>query len=59
MKTVNERICEFKKLSPKYQAELVSRAKAYIEKYPHMADASIFWRGLSARQLSRLFMEVE
>ncbi len=51
MKTVNERICEFKKLSPKYQAELVSRAKAYIEKYPHMADASIFWRGLSARQV--------
>jgi hypothetical protein len=55
MKTVNERIDElkaqFRKLSPKYQAELVSRAKAYIEKYPHMADASIFWRGLSARQV--------
>ncbi len=55
MKTVNERICEFKaefkRLSPKYQAELVSKAKTYIEKYPHMADASIFWRGLSARQV--------
>lgn len=42
---------EFSKLSASTKRAWKRKALAYIEAKPHMADASIFWRGLSARQV--------
>lgn len=41
----------FAALSYSRRKGLVAAAKKLIESLPHMADASTFWRGLSARQV--------
>jgi len=55
MATINEvvalRQSEFRRLSRSRRSVLVRRAFAYSNDYPHCADASNFWRGLSARQV--------
>lgn len=55
MTTINEHIAdrqaEFRRLSPSRQATLRRRAVAYCQACPNMADASSYWRGLSARQV--------
>jgi hypothetical protein len=55
MKTINEHIAnltaQFRTMSPQARAAWIRKAKAYIEANPSMADASTFWRGLSARQV--------
>lgn len=42
---------EFLKLSASRQSTLRREAHKYIRKFPHMANANGFWRGLSARQV--------
>jgi ABC-type transporter MlaC component len=42
---------QFRKLSPQQKARWIRKALAYIYDCPHMADASTFWKGLSARQV--------
>lgn len=58
MKTVNEQIAtiasQFRKLSAARQSSLRRQAREAIAAKPHMADASTFWRGLSARQVATL-----
>jgi len=55
MATVNEVVAakqsEFRRLSRSRRSVLVRRAIALCNDYPHCADASNFWRGLSARQV--------
>ena len=55
MATINEAIAlrqrEFLKLSRSRRSVLVRRAIALCNDYPHCADASNYWRGLSARQV--------
>jgi hypothetical protein len=55
MKTINEHIAslvaQFRSMSPQARSAWIRKAKAYIEANPAMADASTFWRGLSARQV--------
>lgn len=55
MNTLNEQIeklkDQFRQLSSSRKAELRRKAKEYCESHPCMVDASIFWRGLSARQV--------
>lgn len=41
----------FAQLSYSRRKGLVAGAKKLIAAFPHMADASTFWRGLSARQV--------
>jgi hypothetical protein len=55
MKTVTEYVAEqqaaFRRLSRGRQGAIRRQAAQYIREYPHMADVSTFWRGLSARQI--------
>jgi len=55
MATVSEVIAlrqsEFRRLSASRRSVLVRRAICLCNDYPHCADASNFWRGLSARQV--------
>ena len=55
MKTINESIAslqnQIRNLSPRQKARWIRKALTYINDYPHMADASTFWKGLSARQV--------
>lgn len=41
-------------LSPSRRARLAREARIYCNRYPHMASAGIFWRGLSATQVREL-----
>jgi hypothetical protein len=49
MEDTNRR--ELLTVSEGYKKRLVKRAKDYIRSHPHMANASTFWRGMSAQQL--------
>jgi hypothetical protein len=55
MATINEvvalRQSEFRKLSRSRRSVLIRRAIALCDDYPHCADSSTYWRGLSARQV--------
>jgi len=55
MGTINEvvalRQSEFRRLSRSRRSVLVRRAIALCNDHPHCADASNYWRGLSARQV--------
>ena len=55
MITVQEYVAKlekrFSQLSKSRKATLRREARKFIYEAPHMADASIFWRGLSARQV--------
>lgn len=44
----------FLALSPSRRARLAREARIYCNKHPHMANASLFWRGLSAAQVREL-----
>lgn len=48
---INQQEDRFARLSRKRQQELCRAARRLIASYPHMADASTFWRGLSARHV--------
>lgn len=48
---INQRENRFGRLSRKRQQELCRAARRLIASYPHMANASTFWRGLSANQV--------
>ncbi len=54
-KTIQEQInnlkAQFRMLSASRRAAVRRDACAFIARCPHMADASSFWRGLSARQV--------
>jgi hypothetical protein len=54
-KTINEQIAarqaEFCQLAKSTQSSLRRKAKELIDSRPHMANASTFWRGLSAIQV--------
>lgn len=41
----------FARLSASRRAALAREARECVRTTPHMADASMFWRGLSARQV--------
>lgn len=41
----------FRSLSQSRQKQLTRIARDYVAEYPHMADVSNFWRGLSARHI--------
>jgi hypothetical protein len=55
MQTITEHIAEleaeFRRLSASRRATLRRQAEGYCQAYPHMACASGYWRGLSARQV--------
>ena len=58
MKTTNEQIAtiaaQFRALTKARQSSLRRQARETIAAKPHAADASTFWRGLSARQVAAL-----
>lgn len=41
----------FRRLSSSRQRTLAREAEQLVRQQPHMADASTYWRGLSARQV--------
>lgn len=55
MTTINQHISslteQFRNLTVASQRRLAKQAREYIAANPAMADASAFWRGLSARQV--------
>jgi len=44
----------FLALSPSRRARLAREARIYCNRYPHMANAGLFWRGMSAVQVREL-----
>lgn len=50
----NPSVVAFLNLSPSRRATLARQVRIYCNQNPHMANASIYWRGLSAEQVRGL-----
>jgi len=52
MTAIAQDLAAFARLSPSHQSRLRRKAQAFIASNPGAADHSIFWRNLSARQIT-------